>query len=101
MSEPQITEEQAELNILVHNLGWEMYDFLNLAKVGFYDSEDRGFTPSPWNNTLIPFAEALLTIANLQLQIDKHKEDVDAIQLRLDLMNVPRDITENDGKIIQ
>ncbi len=93
----EISEEQAELNLLVHGLGFDMKDFIELTECDLAEHDGR----VNYNPMLIKFAEALITIQNLTLMVDKHKEDVDALNLRLDLMNVPRDCTENiDSPII-
>jgi len=84
-----MSEQQAELNILVHNMGFTMEEFLSIAETS------KGET-----HLLIKLAEALLTIQNLTIQNDKYKEAVEALDLRLDLANVPRDCTENDDKLI-
>lgn len=84
-----MTEEQAELNLLVHGLGFSMDEFLELADTPKEDELVEG-------HLLKKFAEALLTIANLQLIITKHDDEVQALHLRLDLMDVPRDCTESE-----
>ncbi len=84
----------SELEKILQFLKISGVEFLHLCGLSGMEKK-KGKVDKDLAKVMLAFANSMVAIHNLSIRNDELKEGIEAINLRLDLANCPRDITEN------
>jgi len=85
----------AKLVDIIEKTGYSVDQFMQMNNIAFISQP----LTVQMEATLTALATCIITISNLSLVNEQYKEEVEAINLRLDLANVPRE--SESAEIIQ